>query len=319
MPKVSIVLPNYNYAHYLDERIQSLLNQTYKDFELIILDCASVDNSIAVISKYTHDPRIKTKFYSHDNGLPYERWNDGADLAQGEYLIIANADDSCEPTLLEKLVEKLDAHSNVGLAFSESWIIDSNSKRIRKANWENGRWKTDFIDQGKNELKYLFLWCTVPNASCALMRREFFIKAGKFDATMFLSADWMLWSKMMMISDIAYVSEPLNHFRTHSNTVRQRAGRRGIDFEEDLLVKRYILEHSGLSFSTEEIHKSFDGIKWKWIETVLSSPTTIDLRRNIRIYKNLSSIYSDVGWQLGVRLLLQYTGFAKLMVSNLPK
>ncbi|QYO64136.1 glycosyltransferase family 2 protein [Leptolyngbya sp. 7M] len=71
MPKVSIVLPNYNYAHYLDERIQSLLNQTYKDFELIILDCASADNSIEVISKYTHDPRVKTVFYSHDNGLPY--------------------------------------------------------------------------------------------------------------------------------------------------------------------------------------------------------------------------------------------------------
>ena len=116
MPKVSIVLPNYNYAKYLDERIQSLLNQTYKDFELIILDDASQDNSIEVIEKYRNDPRVKTKYFSENSGLPYQRWNDGADMAQGEYLLIAGADDSCHPTLLEKLVEKLDNYPHVGLS-----------------------------------------------------------------------------------------------------------------------------------------------------------------------------------------------------------
>ncbi|QYO63167.1 hypothetical protein [Leptolyngbya sp. 7M] len=145
------------------------------------------------------------------------------------------------------------------------------------------------------------------------MRRDVFIRAGKFDATMFLSADWMLWSKMMMISDIAYVSEPLNHFRTHANTVRQRAGRRGIDFEEDFLVKKYILDHSGFSFSFKEIHQAFDKIKWQWIETIVASPTAIDLKRNIRIYKYLSEIYSDLGWQLGSRLLLRYTGLLRFV------
>jgi len=124
MPKVSIVLPNYNYARYLDERIQSLLNQTYKDFELIILDDASTDNSLEVIRKY-RDPRIRTQFYAKNSGLPCKRWNDGADLAQGEYLIFAEADDSCHPTLLEKLVDKLDENPSVGLAFSQSLIIDS--------------------------------------------------------------------------------------------------------------------------------------------------------------------------------------------------
>ena len=89
IPKISIVLPNYNYARYLDERIQSLLNQTYTDFELIILDDASQDNSIEVIEKYTADPRVKTKYFSENSGLTYKRWNDGADIAQGEYLLIA--------------------------------------------------------------------------------------------------------------------------------------------------------------------------------------------------------------------------------------
>jgi len=128
LPKVSIVLPNYNYARYLDERIQSLLNQTYQDFELIILDDCSTDNSIEVIQKYLHDPRVKTKFYKENSGLPYKRWNDGADLAQGEYLLFAGADDSCDPTLIEKLVEKLDRNPSVGLGLCQSWITDSSGK-----------------------------------------------------------------------------------------------------------------------------------------------------------------------------------------------
>jgi glycosyltransferase involved in cell wall biosynthesis len=100
MPKISIVLPNYNYARYLDERIQSLLNQTYQDFELIIVDDASTDNSLETIDKYIADPRVKTIFYPNNSGSVYQRWNDGAEIATGEYLIFAGADDSCHPTSL---------------------------------------------------------------------------------------------------------------------------------------------------------------------------------------------------------------------------
>jgi glycosyltransferase involved in cell wall biosynthesis len=229
MPKVSIVLPNYNYARYLDERIQSLLNQTYSDFELIILDDASTDNSIEVIEKYTGDTRVKTKFYSENSGLTYKRWNDGADLAQGEYLLIAGADDSCHPTLLEKLVKKLDAHPSVGLAFSQSLEVDSNGTligsmiRMTDGFIENKeRWRTDFVEQGKIELKNLLLVNTIPNASCVLMRRDIFFRVGKFDEKFRLSADWVLWGKMLTISDIAFISEPLNYFRTHSQSVGSR-------------------------------------------------------------------------------------------------
>lgn len=229
MPKVSIVLPNYNYARYLDERIQSLLNQTYSDFELIILDDASTDNSIEAIEKYTEDPRVKTKYYSENSGATYKRWNDGADLAQGEYLLIAGADDSCHAMLLEKLVEKLDTYASVGLAFSQSLEIDSNGtpvgSMIRGTDRfikNKERWRADFVDRGKNELKNSLMGNTIPNASGVLMRREIFFAAGKFDKKFTLAADWALWSKMLMISDIAFVSEPLNYFRIHPQSVTSR-------------------------------------------------------------------------------------------------
>src|SRR6516225_2042937 len=78
VPRLSIVLPNYNYAGYLDERIQSLLAQTHGDFELLILDDASRDNSREVIERYTHDRRVRAHYYAENSGSTYPRWNDGA-------------------------------------------------------------------------------------------------------------------------------------------------------------------------------------------------------------------------------------------------
>src|SRR5262249_39283856 len=136
VPRLSIVLPNYNYARYLDERIQSLLAQTYRDFELLILDDASRDNSRAVIERYVHDRRVRVRYYAENSGSTYPRWNDGAAMATGEYLLIAGADDSCHPTMAEKLLAKLEAHPSVGLAYCHSLVIDEAGQRISStAQW----------------------------------------------------------------------------------------------------------------------------------------------------------------------------------------
>jgi glycosyltransferase involved in cell wall biosynthesis len=299
MPKVSIVLPNYNYAKYLDERIQSLLDQTYSDFELIILDDASTDRSIEVIEKYTGDPRVKTKFYSENSGLSYKRWNDGADLAQGEYLLIAGADDSCHPTLLEQLVEKLDAHPSVGLAFSQSLETDIDGNYVRSlVEWTNhldrDRWQADFIEEGKNELQYLLFQCTIPNASSVLMRREVFIKAGKFDVNLRLAADYLLWIEMLTISDIAFVAEPLNYFRRHEGTVTSSVSRNGVQLEEILSVKQYLINHCGSNFSRQDIEKAWAGCREEWFHLLAHSPRQVGLNRNLKIYRALSEVDSKI-------------------------
>ena len=306
MPKVSIVLPNYNYARYLDERIQSLLNQTYSDFELIILDDASTDNSIEVIEKYTNDPRVKTKFYSENSGLPYKRWNDGADLAQGEYLLIAGADDSCHPTLLEKLVEKLDAHLSVGLAFSQSFETDSDGNCVSSLiKWtddlDRERWKTDFVEEGKKELQYLLFQTTIPNASSVLMRRKIFIEVGKFDVNLRLAADYLLWVQMLMVSDIAFIAEPLNYFRKHTGTVTSSTSKNGVQLEETMLVKQYLVESYGSNFSKQDIKKSWERLREEWFHLMVNSPKQVGLSRNLRIYKALS----EVDPQIGVTTLLR--------------
>lgn len=306
MPKVSIVLPNYNYARYIDERIQSLLNQTYKDFELIILDDASTDNSVELIQKYTEDPRVITKFYGENSGVPYKRWNDGAELAQGEYLLIAGADDSCHPTLLEKLVEKLDTHPSVGLAFAQSLETDSDGNHVCSLiQWTNEldyeRWKVDFVEEGKKELQYLLFHNTIPTASSVLMRRKIFNEVGKFKISLRMAADYLLWIQMLMVSDIAFISEPLNYFRRHIGTVTSKASLNGTHMEETLKVKQFLIKHAGSNFSKQDVKKSWASSREEWFHLLVYSPRKVGLNKHLRIYKALNEVDSKIGVTLLLR------------------
>ena len=114
IPKVSVVIPTYNYAGFLDETIQSVLSQTYTDYELIIVDNHSTDNTEEVVKKYLHDSRIK--FYRNPSNLGLVgNWNRCLELASGEYIKFLCADDKFHPRILEKYVPIMDQFPNVSL------------------------------------------------------------------------------------------------------------------------------------------------------------------------------------------------------------
>ncbi len=322
MPKVSIVLPNYNYARYLDERIQSLLNQTYTDFELIVVDDASIDNSLEVIAKYTSDPRIITKFFTQNSGLPYKRWNDGSKLASGEYILFAGADDSCAPNLLAKLVEQLDANPHVGLAYTQSLEIDSQSKVIRslKIHTEDLNkelWKNDFVAKGEDICGYMGVRNIIPNASAALLRREQFESNGRFDETLILVADWMLWVKILLSSDIAFVAEPLNYFRTHPQTVRSNSFKYGMHIEEEYQVISQISRDVRISKSLLE--KAYDNVANRWVNSILrlafSKPDLV-LDKTQKVYSFANQIDPAINHRLFKRLLKDVSTFGLLTLKQ---
>lgn len=272
MTKVSIIIPSYNYAQYLDERIKSLLNQTYQDFELIIVDDASTDNSREVIQKYESYPQVKTKFYNQNSGLPYKRWNDGAAIAVGEYILFAGADDSCAPTMLEKLVSRLDSYPNVGVAYCQSIQMDSQGKFIRSMKkytdtLDKDHWSADFTNKGLDECKYLAVKCIIPNASAALIRRNVFDRVGRFDEDLKLVADWMLWSRIMMASDVAFIAEPLNYFRFHSGTVRSKMMKLGAHTEEIYGFIASIVVDADIPKEYSE--KAYNRAAYRWVNSIL--------------------------------------------------
>lgn len=133
MAKVSVIIPNYRHAPYLQERIDSVLAQTWRDFEIIILDDCSPDNSREVIERYRGNERITHIVYNEQNsGSTFVQWQKGFDLSQGEYIWIAESDDFAEPGFLAACVEQLDQDPACTLAYTESRLVDAESRPMKK-------------------------------------------------------------------------------------------------------------------------------------------------------------------------------------------
>jgi glycosyltransferase involved in cell wall biosynthesis len=225
-PKVSVIVPNYNHAPYLAQRLESILNQTYNDLELLILDDASTDDSYKILRRYYSKPRVRIVVNTANSGAAFPQWNRGIYLAKGEYVWIAESDDSADPHFLETLVPLLDETPNLGLAYCQSRLINKAGVKVGDSlNWTEDldpkRWKFDFINNGKDEIRnYLIHKNTIPNASAVITRRSVLNKVLPVDTSFQLCGDWLHWGKVLLQTDLAYVSEPLNHWRLESSNSR---------------------------------------------------------------------------------------------------
>lgn len=231
IPRVSIIVPNYNHARFLKKRLSSLLAQTFADFELIFLDDASTDGSRAVLEQFAEDPRIRTILNTTNSGNPFKQWNKGIREARGELIWIAESDDYADPRMLTALVARLDANPSNGVAYCQSLEVDDENNVGRTLDWVTDplgpvRWKSDFNNSGLDECKrYLLVANTLPNASAVVFRRKLYEEIGGADESMMLCGDWLVWAELLGKSDVSYVAEPLNYFRQHNSTVRaQRIG-----------------------------------------------------------------------------------------------
>jgi glycosyltransferase involved in cell wall biosynthesis len=218
-PKVSVIVPNYNHGPYLAERLESILNQTYNDLELLIIDDASTDDSHRILACYYSKPRVRVVVNSANSGSALPQWNRGFYLAKGEYVWIAKSDDSADPHFLETLVPLLDETPSLGLAYCQSRLINKAGVVVGDSvKWTEDldpeRWKFDFINNGKDEIRnYLIHKNTIPNASAVITRRSVLKKVLPVDTTFETCGDWMHWGKVLLQTDLAYVSEPLNYWR----------------------------------------------------------------------------------------------------------
>ncbi|MEA5533689.1 glycosyltransferase family 2 protein [Crocosphaera sp. XPORK-15E] len=147
MPKVTVCIPTYNRSHFLIYAVNSVLNQTYKDFELIICDDASPDDTPQVVEGF-NDERIR--YIRHPKNIGRSRnMRSGFEASQGEYFIKFDDDDALTPEFLEKTVTILDENSTVNFVCTSHWIINKNHERIESATKENvTRWGKDKIKQG---------------------------------------------------------------------------------------------------------------------------------------------------------------------------
>ena len=250
MPTVSIVVPNYNHARYLRKRMDSIFAQSYHDFEVILLDDGSTDESREILSSYAGEPRVKMAFNEENSGSVFRQWNKGAGMASGRLLWFAESDDFAEPRFLERMVRILEEQPQVTFAFCRSWTVGENDVRCGYADWyferlERDRWSEDFVAAGLEECRRSFVICApVPNASAALVRREAYEKVGGPGEQLRLCGDYKLWASLALEGKVAYVSEPLNSYRTHSYSVRVKTQSGMVDIAEYFYVMRWVIERA---------------------------------------------------------------------------
>jgi glycosyltransferase involved in cell wall biosynthesis len=249
IPKVSVIIPNYNHARYLRQRIDSVLSQTLQDFEAILLDDCSTDESRSVLSEYAKDPRVRIEFNEKNSGSTFKQWNKGVRLARGEYIWIAESDDYADTHLLEKLVSRLDAEPSAVLSYCRSWRVSADGELSGYLDTYlpalgSQKWTGDFRADGNEECRKYLVFCnTVLSASSVLFRRKVYLQVGGADETLALCGDWKTWASMALTGGtITYVGEPLNYYRFHDASVTEKSLRNGIWALEALHVVDWILQ-----------------------------------------------------------------------------
>jgi glycosyltransferase involved in cell wall biosynthesis len=227
-PQVSIIVPNYNHAKYLSARMECILNQTFQDFEVIILDDCSTDNSWTIIESYRNCEKVSHILYNAVNsGSPFVQWNRGVNLASGSFIWIAEPDDCCKENFLGETVTKMKDFPTVGLVYTQSMEKDDGSGAespvFRDSTGFTQSFQNSYFDNGRREMREKFvLEQSIPYASGILFRKSVFDWIGGADKSMLLCGDWFLWLKILFVSDVYFIAEPLNIYRLTNVSVRSR-------------------------------------------------------------------------------------------------
>lgn len=251
-PLVSVVIPNYNHSAYLQQRIETVLSQNYPNFEVIIMDDCSTDNSLAVIEAYKNHPKVCNIIINKNNsGSTFKQWNKGVEDAKGEWIWIAESDDFCDDDFLEKVMKPIEDNKNIVLSYSQSTRVNSKGEIIGSwLDWTKGIFpifSDNFQLYGPLFIeKYLFNRNVIPNASAVVFNKSAYIKAGKANENIKYTSDWLLWMKILLLGDVAFNAKSLNHFRYHVKSVIATAtlgGEKPFKRKFDIIMFQYFNSH----------------------------------------------------------------------------
>lgn len=213
MPKVSVIIPTYNYGRFICYAVNSVLNQSYKDYELLVVDDGSKDNTAERVKKY--DDRIK--YYYKDNGGPASARNFGIKKSNGDYICFLDADDLFIHNKLELQVDLLDQKikEGVGLIYSDYLCIDEYNTYILKHYKSKGF-------QSQNEALKCLLSYNFINTSTVMVAKECLEEVGLFNENYKYLEDLDLWIRIGSIYKYEYINKPLVKTRSHSNNLRNK-------------------------------------------------------------------------------------------------
>jgi hypothetical protein len=209
IPKVSVVIPTFNRAGLIHEAIKSVLNQSYRDFELIVIDNGSTDDTAIVVKSFP-DNRIRY-FYQQNSGSPVLPRNKGIKQASGKYIAFLDSDDLWLPDKLAAQVELLEKNPAVPLVFSDAYIINEQGATIN-------RFSSLFRQFQGRVFKQLLRVNFIPNLT-VMIRRDKALEYGCLDQRYKICHDLDLYLKVANEHEILRIDKPLAKLRLHQNNL----------------------------------------------------------------------------------------------------
>lgn len=227
-PLISVIVPNYNHELYLKKRLDSIFSQSYSNFEVILLDDCSTDNSRVILSEYAKNDKVShCVFNTINTGNTFVQWNRGIALAEGKFIWIAESDDFCDSNFLELVSKPLLLDEEITLSYCQSNRVDSRGRIT--GSWKEysdelctAQFENDFLMQGNQFIEeYLIHKNVIPNASAVVLKKENLRVSKELidSGNLKYCGDWIIYFQHIINKKISFVAKSLNNFRYHSNSV----------------------------------------------------------------------------------------------------
>jgi len=233
---VSVCIPTYNSASYVRECIESVLAQTYQDFELIVSDNASTDATCDIVKSFS-DARIRLHRLERNMGMAFN-FNNAASLARGEYIKFLCYDDLLGPACLTKQVAALDQNPQAVMVTTGLRFVDALGRTIRTVSWLASQRFLSYAEVVAGTLIYGNL---VGPPAAVLIRRSALLKAGPFSEDLPQVLDVDLWLRLAALGPIGYLPEPLCGFRLHPQMMTSQLRKTGLIRDDVLRITQTML------------------------------------------------------------------------------
>lgn len=241
MPAVSVVIPNYNHAPYLKQRIDSILAQSFQDFEVIILDDCSTDESRMIIEEYRENVKVQSIIYNNINsGGPFTQWKRGIEAASGKYIWIAESDDWCEPSLLETLIKAFNDNEECVMAYVQTHTVHGNSI-IQTSSYPK---LAEYIEGKEYIRKHLAAQCAIWNASMLLFKKTCYYNVSDWFINFKMCGDWQFYIELAGQGEVFVSGKVLNYFRKHDKDVSGKMYGTGANYIEEIDILTGLSESS---------------------------------------------------------------------------
>lgn len=248
LPLVSVIVPNYNHAPYLRERLDTIYSQTYPNYEVILLDDCSTDDSREILTEYAekYSDITRISFNEVNAGKVFLQWNKGLGLARGEYIWIAESDDYSSPDFIETLMKYFSRESCM-IAFARSVFMQEGEQIWSTEEYLAGirrmRWDAPFTLTAATAVRLGFGYKNIiPNVSSAIFRNIGQIPDEVMEvcSNMHLSSDWIFYLALIKGGAISYTNETVNYYRVHPQSTSLKVQHTMEYYDEYEMVSAYV-------------------------------------------------------------------------------